>query len=295
MEATENTTVKTETLYGTFHSWPQDLITEQLQKYSAHTRNELAMVKSFVRPGDTIVDIGGHIGTFSIPFARFTAPGGRVFSFEANPGNFSLLKKNIECNQLQDVITATHAVVSESRQTFRMALPTNGNSGTYYFLPNTAEGGIEIPSVNVDEWFKENAASAPVQLLKIDVEGAEVSVLRACHDLINRCKPIIYIEINEEALQRFRHGAADIEELLAPHGYHFFRNIGLRNSDNDSFRIARLRSVPDGGDFFDLLAIPAGSDRYPKAYVEGLSYDLWKQKTGLLDKAKRFVRSVLGK
>ena len=64
------------TIYGTFNSWKGDLITEQLKQYSAHTRNELAMIKSLIEHGDNILDIGAHIGTFSIPFSQFNGKSG---------------------------------------------------------------------------------------------------------------------------------------------------------------------------------------------------------------------------
>ncbi|HIO97458.1 MAG TPA: hypothetical protein EYG71_05970, partial [Leucothrix sp.] len=60
-------TEKCKTMYGVFESWKGDVITVQLKKYSAHTRNELAMLKSFIAKGDNIIDIGAHIGTYSIP------------------------------------------------------------------------------------------------------------------------------------------------------------------------------------------------------------------------------------
>ncbi|WP_413701739.1 hypothetical protein ACLKMH_09390 [Psychromonas sp. KJ10-10] len=57
------------TMYGDFTCWKNDLITDQLKAYSAHTRNELAMLSTIIQEGDNILDIGAHIGTFSIPFS----------------------------------------------------------------------------------------------------------------------------------------------------------------------------------------------------------------------------------
>ena len=57
----------------------------------------------------------------------------------------------------------------------------------------------------------------------------------------------------------------DIDRFLQAFGYHYFRNVGERNSDNDSFRIARIRSLAEGGDFFDLLAVHPRDPRYPRS------------------------------
>ncbi len=72
-----------DTLYGVFHASEGDLIADQLKRYSAHTRNELSMIRDVIRDGDNIVDIGAHIGTFSIPFARFNTGQRKVDAFEA--------------------------------------------------------------------------------------------------------------------------------------------------------------------------------------------------------------------
>lgn len=255
---------KTKTIYGTFFSLRNDLITEQLKAYSAHTRNELAMIRSLVGEGDNIIDIGAHIGTFSIPFAVFNQGKGKVFSFEANPDNYNLLIRNISENHLDKIIIPTHAVVSSEDMTrFDMSLPGGGNSGEYYFLPSTNRLIGEVDVINIDSWHK-RMGEMDIRLIKVDVEGAEESVLLTCQELIGKYKPILYIEICRSHLDRFNSSVGDIEEILGKHGYHYFRNIGPRNSANDNFRIARMNSINEGGPFFDVLAVHPSDDRYPR-------------------------------
>ena len=250
-----------ETMYGTFHGWKDDLITTQLKTFSAHTRNEIAMLRAFLSPGDCVVDIGAHIGTYAIPFARFTAPGGRVFAFEANPENHALLVHNVAVNALGDSIVTTHAVVSDTDAEFEMRLQAGSNSGMYYFVP-TAVNRHQLPCVHIDSWLSSLPDPARVALIKIDVEGAELAVLRSCLRTIGKELPVLYVEISESGLDRFQSSAFDIETMLAKLGYHFFRNIGERNSSNDQFTIARMSSLSEGGPFYDLLAVHPGSRAY---------------------------------
>lgn len=130
-------------MYGPFFSWGNDFITGQLKQYSAHRRNELAMIKSFLREGDDVIDIGTHIGTFCIPFAKSIGEEGRVFAFEANPHNYELLQRNIQENSLQGKIRPVCAIVSEKRCSFKKVLPSKGSSSWYYFLPQHNHEGQE--------------------------------------------------------------------------------------------------------------------------------------------------------
>lgn len=254
---------KHETIYGTFYCWAGDLITTQLTKYSAHTRNELAMVRSFIQNGDNILDIGAHIGTFSIPFSLFNGGKGRIFAFEANSDNYELLKKNILENGAENIVFPVKAVVSHEQADFSMKLPENGNSGMYYFSPVAhATDGRNSLSIRMDDWYSENIAGMPVDFIKIDVEGAELSVLRSCENIIRTYHPALYIEINAAALQRFGASCDEIDSLLKQSGYHFFRNTGERNSTNDNFTVAPLDALGQGGEFFDVIALhPSRTDR----------------------------------
>ena len=261
---------RTQTIFGFFYSWKNDLITEHLKTFSAHTRNELAMIKSLIKHGDNIIDIGAHIGTFSIPLARFNGGSGKVFSFEANPGNYALLNRNITENGLDGIIIPAHALVSMHSQKFSMALPADGNSGMYYYLPDSTMPVIEADVINIDSWHTNLVSEVDIKFIKIDVEGAEVLVLRSCQQLIQKYTPIMYIETSVSQLARFNSSIDDIDEILKPCGYHYFRNVGERNSNNDTYKIAKLENINSGGQFFDLLAIHKSDPRYPGSDVIGL-------------------------
>lgn len=258
-----------ETIFGSFYCYQNDLITRQLKRFSAHCRNELAMLRAFIAPGQNIIDIGAHIGTFSIPLSKFIGDTGRVFSFEANKESFDILSKNILENRREFSIFPKHAVISQvSGVLHEKFLPGGGNSGMFYFSESkkNEENAYEsIRSLNIDEWHSHHASGFPIHLIKIDVEGAEMEVIQSCSHLIGFYYPILYIEINETALERTNSSSLEIERILKGFGYEFFKNIGQRNSINDNFNLKKLDSLQQGGEFFDLLAIHSRNQRLAKA------------------------------
>ena len=68
-----------------------------------------ALVKRIVRNGDIVVDIGAHIGYYTLIFARLVGPKGKVFAFEPEPNNFNLLIKNIKINGYKNIIPVQKA------------------------------------------------------------------------------------------------------------------------------------------------------------------------------------------
>lgn len=258
------TTEIIQTMYGCFEGWKDDLITSQLRDFSAHTRNELAMLRQFVRPGDCLLDIGAHIGTFAVPFARFVGDTGRVIAFEANPDNFSLLRKNIDRNGLAERIETHRGVVTSRREPCAMHLEQGANSGMYFFPP-ARQGEACHAVIHLDEWLDGRADILRADLIKIDVEGAEMDVLHSCSRHMVAHRPALYVEINAKALRSFGASPSEIERHLRTHGYRLFRNIGDRNSSHDRFHVVECGALEKAGEFFDVLGVHESDERCRKA------------------------------
>ena len=97
---------------------------------------------------------------------------------------------------------------------------------------------------------------ARVSFLKIDVEGMEGFVLRSIAPLIELNRPKLYIEIAAKQLERFGTTVNELNSFLSSFGYRFFRNTGHRNSANDVYEKTEIATLDEGGDFFDVLALP---------------------------------------
>lgn len=263
--AAEHRTVSVKALAGTFWAEEGDLITQQLQVYGAHTRNELSMVLDFLDPGSVVLDIGAHIGTYAIPMARKAGPAGRVLAIEANEQNFSLLERNIAENGLRDRITPLHRLMSSQKGGFTVLRQENNSGNTVYLPAGADEETVSVDTATLEElrWFAERHGR--LDLLKLDVEGMELEVLQSGEDLIRTFRPAIYLEINAELLDRNGVKPWFIGQFLRPMGYRFFRNQGPRNSMHDAFCMEKLDRLTNHPGLYDALCLPI--ERVPAAYL----------------------------
>ncbi len=244
-------------LFGPMVAFNGDLITSQLIDFGAHTRNELSMLLTFLDEGDLVYDLGAHIGTFTIPFAAAVGLGGHVVCVEPILAHFDLLLANIRSRGF-DNVTMIRAAVGNPDDTYYVGTKP-GNTGASYLVRDSA--GTAIPTETFGTLHTRTNAGRRTALIKVVVQGMEETVLRDAAPIIERDRPILYIQIVPEQLRRHSGSAAGIDSLLREHGYRFFQNVGPRNSNNDTFEIAELENVVDGGIFFDLLALHASDAR----------------------------------
>jgi FkbM family methyltransferase len=239
---------------GRFVSRPGDRISTHFEAYGGHTRNEIAMVRSLVAEGDAIVDVGAHIGAFTVPLARQAGATGVVVAIEPDAVNLERLYQNVVANDVADRVIVVEAVIAGAGQRVR-AVPDAANTGALHFVSDAEAGPVR--AVTLDAAIARALGSRRPNLLKIDVEGLELTVLRSAAATIDAARPIIYCEVVAAQLARQHHTVADLEAFLLQRDYALFRNAGDRNSTHDRFTIAPLASLGDGGAFFDCLAVPA--------------------------------------
>jgi FkbM family methyltransferase len=248
-------TVEVQSIFGPMTAFAGDFATRQIEQFGAHTRNEVALLRSFVKAGDLIYDVGAHIGTFTIPLAQATGETGRVIAIEAEERSFALLRQNLDRHGLVGRVTPLLGLAGGRDDRYRPTRLPDHTSATY-FTPD--EAGNAMQTIHLDDLHATGSARAAV--MKIDVEGMELSVLQSAEQTIARDRPVLYVEIANEQLARYATTPDDIETFLRRFDYRFFRNVGDRNSTHDRFEISELAALRDGGAFYDVLAV-SGSDQ----------------------------------
>lgn len=150
-----------------------------------YEREQTRLFVQHVRPGATVLDVGAHVGYYTVLSAVLAGPSGRVHAFEPNPRNAEFLRRHVRINRL-DTVRVEQAAVSDHEGTARFHFGTG--SGTGHLAD---AGALEVRTLRLDDYCAQHAL-APAAI-KIDVEGAEMSVLAGAFDTLARHHPTIFL------------------------------------------------------------------------------------------------------
>ena len=151
-----------------------------------YEREEAAFARRVLKPGDVAVDIGAHIGFFTMQMAAAVGADGRVYAFEPFDANADLLERSILENAFDDRIFFRRAAVGAApgRAALTFPVETRNSGGAYLLRDGTAPlaGNLtkEVPVVALDALDLRR----PVSFIKMDVEGAEPQVVRGAAKIL---------------------------------------------------------------------------------------------------------------
>ncbi|MEO0076614.1 MAG: FkbM family methyltransferase [candidate division WOR-3 bacterium] len=173
-----------------------------------------------VKPGNIIIDVGAHIGYYTLIFAKLAGQSGEVYAFEPDPTNFAILKKNVLINGYKNVILSNKAVSNISGR-IKLYVYHDHPAWHKIYDTNDSNGYIEIESVRLDDFFKNY--NKKVDFIKMDIEGAEwLAVSGMLEFLKNQDKVKIITEYNPSKLKFFGIKATDFLELLSNLNFKLF-------------------------------------------------------------------------
>lgn len=129
-----------------------------------------------LKEGDTVLDIGGHIGLFAVTTAKLVGPTGKVFTFEPTPFTRGVLQEVVDLNECSEIIEVRGEAVSSKRgETVFFDTGDEVSNANSLVKSELAKREIPITLISVDEFVRERTIK--VDCIKIDVEGAEYDVL----------------------------------------------------------------------------------------------------------------------
>jgi FkbM family methyltransferase len=176
-----------------------------------YEQDEIRFVRRMLRPGDSAIDVGGHIGFFTMHMAAAVGPAGRVYAFEPFDANADLLERSIAENDFTDRIRFQRAAVGAATGAAMLTFPVETlNSGGAYLL---RDGGAPLPG-NQKKTVPVVALDTlelrrPVRFIKMDVEGAEPQVVTGADRMLREDRPLILSELHPTQLDRASGVTAD--------------------------------------------------------------------------------------
>lgn len=171
-----------------------------------------------------IFDIGANVGFYSLHWALRLAPGGSIHAFEPIPSTFSWLRRNVVLNKLEGVIRTNDFGLADAAKRISMFVPEftgSGGASMKNLHPEEASDQVEVRFDTLDDYFSSNKLRR-LDLLKADVEGAEILVLRGGLRTIEEHRPLIFLELLRKWSKPFGYHPNDVIRMLSQIGYHCF-------------------------------------------------------------------------
>ena len=213
---------------GPIQTYPEDNeIGRWLRVARTWAPGEGRFMRSILRPGMNVIDIGANIGYFTALAARAVGSEGRVLAVEADPDTFRLLRTNVEMNGFENVELLPVAAHRRAGLVTGTRDPTNYGGHTAYFASDSWQT-TPIQAVRLDDVI---AADVPIHFIKVDIEGMDHAAVEGLEQTIRRWRPTVLVEFNPEKIGWF---GDQPEEVLA-----HYRKLGLEISVNgwDALRL----------------------------------------------------------
>jgi FkbM family methyltransferase len=200
---------------GACKSFHKHIIKGLSQPYT----RELEIIKKYLlnnkNNNDTYIDIGGHIGTTSLPYSRLFK---NIIVYETNYENYNHLINNIKRNNINNIIAKNKGVYNKNMKA--TIVKHGNNSGCYYIKESNDENGINVIRLD-DEDIK-----GKIDFIKIDTEGSELFVLESAIELIKRDKPLIQVETNNCSNKFFGYNKDKIYTFMEKMNYKILDDNG---------------------------------------------------------------------
>jgi FkbM family methyltransferase len=214
----------------------RDHVQRQIYFLGTYEPIEAYLFCHLIKPGMTIVDAGSNIGQYSLLASTSVGETGSVHSFEPIPAIFSQLSENVKSNRLSNVYL-NQAGLWHSSMSIQLSLAPEmaQNCGAYSIGSSNDVTAVDAIAIALDEYVEQHQVKQ-VDLIKMDIEGAEYSALLGMQKTILRDRPVFLMEINRSALEKLDCNPERLWRLLVESfGYTAYR-VGLESCELiDSF------------------------------------------------------------
>lgn len=163
----------------------------QLSTRGVYEPFETRFLQQSVRPGMLVLDVGANIGYYTLQFARAVGPTGRVYAFEPDPANFALLRRNIEANGYEAIVTPVNRAVSDRPGVLNLYVSEDNRGDHRTYGADDGRAAIPVEAVALDDFLRD--LDRPVDLVKMDIQGAEYYALKGMTGLLQRSPDVTLV------------------------------------------------------------------------------------------------------
>jgi FkbM family methyltransferase len=190
----------------------RDEVQRQIYFWGCYEPIESMVFSRLVQPGMVVIDAGANVGNYTLLASTRAGANGHVYAFEPVPATNARLRAAVEANHLGNVTVNCLALWNQTT-TLELGLPGghDGNAGSYSVSGGKAT--VSAEALSLDEYLAQ-ANVARVDVIKIDIEGAELCALQGMRRTLMRDHPPILMEVNREAAQGAGSSPAQLGALL---------------------------------------------------------------------------------
>ncbi|MEO7923167.1 MAG: FkbM family methyltransferase [Chitinophagaceae bacterium] len=198
-----------------------------------YEKNNFLFLKENIRPGATCLDIGAHIGIYTVCMAKLGA--GKIYSFEPTPSSFAVLRKMVALNHCEKQVTSLPDAVAwkTGRTSFylnhalyrgseKVKISEANSLVNVYFGKKIGKEELEVTTVSIDDLVQQQ--NLEIDFIKIDVEGAEADVLKGAERTMLKDRPSGIISVHNFAFKDKEQSLAGIWQTLLD-----YRMVALLN------------------------------------------------------------------
>jgi FkbM family methyltransferase len=219
------------------------------------------LLKTVLRAGDRVVDVGGNIGMITLLAAKGVGKTGLVQTFEPNPNCQNRLRGTLALNHIDWVTVHPLGLSNEATTQDLKVANDHSGVGTFVSIPNEHQDAItstmSLQLVRGDDVLLEDPR--PIKLIKIDIEGYEVKALQGLSGTLDRDRPLVVLETLDGQLRLAGSSADELFDLMQSKGYRAYTMALSRRLMKYSLKLTPVKRPSEIGSATDTLWVhPAG-------------------------------------
>lgn len=233
------------------------IILPTLRRTGVWAPQETLVLSGMIRPGDTVLDIGAHVGYMAVAMSHLAGPDGLIVAFEPNPANIELLHSNTQrlaASPVQVVPSACWSVAGDAQMALCVIDGANTGDNRAYAHPAAApEALVDITRVTLDDICDELGS---VDIIKLDVQGTEAHAMRGAGRMLSEHRPLILTEFWPQGTMEAGEDPAMVLDMYRFYGYEIriMGRVAARGRLTNDTILDLAYGSPDGD--LELLLIP---------------------------------------